>query len=92
MLRMYRCIRTASNTTGQSTECDKYASDLIEKLDGINLYAFKLIRKLNEMESMQADMVNNLNISCSSQDEKNDLITDSLDHGAGCKEPTPIYV
>ena len=39
VLRMYRCIRTASNTAGQSTECDKYASDLIEKLDGINSYA-----------------------------------------------------
>ena len=77
VLKMYRCIRTASNVRGQPTECDKYASNLIEKLDEMelmrNLYASNLSKKLDEMESMQTDMVNNLSINCSSHDDEDDL-------------------
>ena len=39
---------------------------------------------------MQANMIDSLNISCSNQENENDLIADRLDCGAGCKESTPI--
>ena len=54
------------------------------------LVCFQFDQKLKEMESMQADMIDNLNISCSNHEDENDLITDRLDQGAGCKESTPI--
>ena len=50
---------------------------MIKKLDGINLYASSLIRKLKEMESMQAEMIKNLHISCSNQEDENDLAMDN---------------
>ena len=91
---MYKNIPTISNTRGQSTECDKYASNLIEKLDEMelmrNLYASNLSKKLDVMKSMQEDMVNNLSINCKSHDDEDDLGTDSLDHGAGCRDAARI--
>ena len=42
------------------------------------------------MESMQAEMIDNLNVSCSNQEDKDDLAMNKLDHGTGYEESTPI--